>query len=336
FLEDLSVTMSIHDFSRESNPHKSVRVWMQQQFVQPFDLYENPLFDFALLKIDENCFFWFQKYHHLIVDGWGISLINQSIAKIYTQLLDGQTIECVAPSYLEFVNNDRAYIESDRYQRQHHYWLEKYQTLPEPLFSPRYLDQFVDKTPPSERRVLSLARPFYNRLIALAKSCDATTFHLILGSLYVCLTRTSRTEELAVGLPVLNRQNAIFKETVGLFVGVSAVRLTFGTDLSFKTLLQSIGWELKQNYRHQRLPISDLNRDLRLHHVRRKQLFDISLSYENHDYDAYFDSYSTQVKTLLHGYEQTPLMIFVREFHDNDDVDLDFVYNLAYFDATEI
>ncbi|MCP4414852.1 MAG: hypothetical protein GY808_20020, partial [Gammaproteobacteria bacterium] len=116
FLEDLSVTMSIHDFSRESNPHKSVRVWMQQQFVQPFDLYENPLFDFALLKIDENCFFWFQKYHHLIVDGWGISLINQSIEKIYTQLIDGQTIECVAPSYLEFVNNDRAYIESDRYQ----------------------------------------------------------------------------------------------------------------------------------------------------------------------------------------------------------------------------
>ncbi|MCP4413625.1 MAG: AMP-binding protein, partial [Gammaproteobacteria bacterium] len=217
-----------------------------------------------------------------------------------------------------------------------HYWLEKYQTLPEPLFSPRYLDQFVDKTPPSERRVLSLARPFYNRLIALAKSCDATTFHLILGSLYVCLTRTSRTEELAVGLPVLNRQNAIFKETVGLFVGVSAVRLAFGTDLRFKALLQSIGWELKQNYRHQRLPISDLNRDLRLHHVGRKQLFDISLSYENHDYDAYFDSYSTQVKTLLHGYEQTPLMIFVREFHDNDDVDLDFVYNLAYFDATEI
>ncbi|MCP4270490.1 MAG: amino acid adenylation domain-containing protein, partial [Gammaproteobacteria bacterium] len=58
--------------------------------------------------------------------------------------------------------------------------------------------------------------------------------------------------------------------------------------------------------------------------------------YENHDYDANFDSYSTQVKTLLHGYEQSPLMIFVREFHDNDDVDLDFVYNLAYFNATEI
>jgi len=140
-----------------------------------------------------------------------------------------------------------------------------------------------------------------------------------------------------VGLPVLNRPSAAFKNTVGLFVGVSAARFAFGTDLSFKTLLQSIGRELKQNYRHQRFPISELNRELGLlHQVGRKQLFDISVSYEKHDYDASFDSYATQAKTLLHGYEQTPLMIYVREFHDDEDVDIDFVYNLAYFDAAEI
>jgi len=191
FLEDLPVTVPIHDFSGENNPRQSALAFLQQQFVQPFDLYEKPLFHFALLKIDDNCFFYFGKYHHLIIDGWSFSLTAQSIAKIYTQLIQGQKIERVAPSYLQFVNNDRAYIESERYKVHRQYWLAKYQTLPEPLFSPRYLSgREVDQIPPSERRVLSLALPFYNKLIALSKSCHATTFHLILGALYVYFTRT--------------------------------------------------------------------------------------------------------------------------------------------------
>ncbi|MCP5077295.1 MAG: hypothetical protein GY951_04480 [Psychromonas sp.] len=241
-----------------------------------------------------------------------MTVIKQSLAEIYTQLKKKQKVEHVKPSYLVFVNNDRAYIESERYEVHRHYWLEKYQTLPGPLFTPRYLSQFADKIPPSERRVLSLARPFYNSLIALAKSCEVTTFHLILGSLYVYLTRTSQAEELVVGLPVLNRPSATFKDTVGLFVGVSAARLSFGTDVSVKTLLQSIGRELKQNYRHQRWHISELNREIGLHQVGRKQLFDISVSYEKHVYDTSLESYPTQAKALLHGYEVTPLMIYVR------------------------
>ncbi|MCP5008138.1 MAG: hypothetical protein GY941_30005, partial [Planctomycetes bacterium] len=117
FLEDLPVTVRCYDFSVENGLSQSALVWKQQQFVLPFDLYEIPLFHFALLKIDENCFFWFKKYHHLIVDGWSISVINQSLAEIYTQLLKGQKVEHVKPSYLEFVNNDRTYLESVRYQK---------------------------------------------------------------------------------------------------------------------------------------------------------------------------------------------------------------------------
>jgi amino acid adenylation domain-containing protein len=337
FLLDLPVTVPFYDFSGENNPHQAALDWMQEQFEKPFELYENGLFQFALLKIQDNCFFGLGKYHHLTVDGWAISLITRSLAEIYTHISQEQPVLIAArPSYLPFVNNDRAYIDSQRYQTHRQYWLEKYPTLPEPLFSPRLGNQFVEQTPPSTRQVLSLSRSFYNQLIELAQNCQSTTFHLILGALYVYFTRTAQTEELVMGLPVLNRPSATFKDTVGLFVGVSAARFAFGTDLSFKTLLQSLGRELKQNYRYQRFPISELNREVGLHKIGRQQLFDISVSYEKHDYDAQFGPYKTQATTLVHGYEQTPLMIYVREFHDDEDVDIDFVYNLAYFEAAEI
>jgi hypothetical protein len=155
FLENCPVTVPFHDFSGEHDPRQAALTWMQEQFVQPFDLYEKPLCRFALLKIDENCFYGFNNNHHLIIDGWSFSLLTHSLAKIYTHKIQGQQVEPVAPSYLAFVKNDRAYIESSRYEVHRQYWLEKYQTLPESLFAPRYLSgREVDQIP-SERRAFT-------------------------------------------------------------------------------------------------------------------------------------------------------------------------------------
>ncbi|HEW97759.1 MAG: hypothetical protein DRR16_17350, partial [Candidatus Parabeggiatoa sp. nov. 3] len=336
FLEDCPVTVPFHDFSGENDPRQAALVFMEQQVVQPFDLYEKPLCHFALLKIDENCFFCFGKYHHLIVDGWSIALITQSLAEIYTQLIRGQFCDRVAPSYLAFVQNDRAYIESSLYEVHRQYWLEKYQTLPEPLFTPRYLSQFVEQIAPSECQVLWLPRPFYNRLLALAKNTQSTLFHVMLGALYVYFTRTTQREELAIGLPVLNRSNASFKETMGLFIGVSAAWFQFGTQLSFRQLLKAIGKVLKSDYRRQRLPISELNRALGIHKMGRRQLFDLQLNYAKQEHVTEFEAFKTKSTTLTNDHEQTPLSISVWEFHENENVQVDFVYNLAYFDAAEI
>jgi len=337
FLEDCPVTVPFHDFSGENDPHQAALGWMQEQFVQPFDLYEKPLCHFALLKIDENCFYAFNKHHHLIIDGWSIHLLNLSVTQIYTQLIRAQTIERVAPSYLAFVQNDRAYIESSLYEVHRQYWIKKYQTLPEPLFAPRYFGQnWVDQIQPSECQVLWLPRPFYNRLLAFAKKTQSTPFHVMLGALYVYFTRTTQRQELAIGLPVLNRSNAAFKETVGLFIGVSATWFQFGTQLSFRQLLKAIGKTLKSDYRHQRLPISELNRALGIQKKGQKQLFDIQLNYGKHDHDTECGVFKAKSLTLTNEHEQTPLSISVWEFHENENVQVDFVYNLAYLDAADI
>jgi amino acid adenylation domain-containing protein len=341
FLEEIQILVPFNDFSGQHNPKQSAWEWMEDQFVKPFELNggnsdHTPLFRFALLKVSENHFNFFFVYHHLIIDGWGISLINGNLGEIYSALKSGNPSNFEAPSYSHFIEYDQLYYKSSRYDRDLQYWMEKYKTTPEPLLRPLYSSKFVEGTPPSDWLVESFPRSFYNRMISLAESCNVSTFHLILGALYVCITRTWQNEELAVGLPILNRPKATFKNTVGVFVSFSAVLFDFGTRLSFKELLLEIGKELGQTYRRQRLPISDLNRKLGLTQNGRKQLFDVGLSYEKHDNNIFFGPYSGRVKPLEHGYEQTPLMIHVREFHHEEDVEIDFVFNLAYFDSDEI
>jgi non-ribosomal peptide synthetase component F len=68
----------------------------------------------------------------------------------------------------------------------------------------------------------------------------------------------------------------------------------------------------------------------------RARLSDVGLSYESHDYDAIFAEIPPHITPLLHAWEQMPLQLFVRDFHAEQDVRVDFVYNQAYFIADEI
>jgi len=324
FADTLSIKVPMHDFSNQENPHEAAIEWMQARFREPFELTEQPLFRYDLVKLREDCYYWLLQYHHLIVDGYAVALLNRSLAAIYTQLATGQVPNLESSSYTTFIDYDRAYVASETFEKQRQYWLTKYPTPPEPLFRPRALSPYPDKVMGSSCEVFYLPRDFYNRLKTLAKQHHATLFHLLLGALYVYFTRTAQRDDLAIGLPVLNRANAQFKHTAGLFTGVSPTWFQFGQELSFAELLQQINQTLKANYRHQRFPVSEINRAVSLG-AARSQLFEINLSYENHDNDASFAGIEGQLIPVLHHYEQTPLIIFVRDFHLHQDIEFDFV-----------
>jgi len=333
YAASLAVNVPLHDFSGQGKAQAFA--WMQQRFVEKFELNGQPLFRYDLVKVSETEYYWLMQYHHLIVDGFGIALLNRSLAEIYTHLAKGETPDLDSPSYTDFIHNDRAYVESDVFAKQRQYWLAKYPTAPEPLLTPRYRAHFPGRLAASGCEALYLPRAFYQQLGELAKRHQASTFHVLLGALYVYFTRTSGRDEFAIGLPVLNRANASFKQTAGLFTGVSPTLFDFGQGLSFGELLQEINKTLKANYRHQRFPVSEVNRAVSSG-SERSVLFDVSLSYENHDYDAEFSGIGSHTTPLLHGFEQTPLMIFVRDFHAQSEVEFDFVYSLGFFDAAEV
>ena len=337
FPENTHVSVEMPDFSEQDDPHQQAIQWMENELVTPFQLYGQHLFKFALIKASKDCYYGFCKYHHLIIDGWGISLVFQRIAQQYDALAagagdasDGQA----RYSYVDFVQADQKYLESNSYQQHEQYWQTKYRELPDPLIAPRMK---VNGTPiPSRRQTLTLNWDFYSQLIAFAKDNKATTFHLMIGVLYCYFMRTGETEEFVIGLPVLNRNSAAFKRTVGLFTGVTPARFSFGTTLNFLELMQAISQTLRKDYRHQRFPLGEINKQTGLLKQGREQLFDISLSYQKHDYLNTFAGNTAKVFTLPNGFEQSALAIAIEEYQENQDVRVTFDYNLAMFDDADI
>jgi len=336
FAEHIPITLEIRDFSAQGDAHEAALAWMKQEFVTPFQLYDRFLFQFALCKVSDNCYYWLKKYHHLIVDGWAISLIVQRVAAAYNASATGQAGEPKHYAYQDFIRNGQAYLESEKFVKDRNYWQEKYRDLPQPLLVPRHAARFDGQPTPAQRSTLCLKRSFYNRLDEFASRHKVSRFHVILGALYCYFVRTRHRDDFAIGLPILNHTSAAFKQTVGSFMGISPAWFRFGRELSFSELMANIRKELQQNYRHQRFPIGELNRHIGLR--RNRQPFELTLSYAKHDYDVHLGGTPIQAVFFPNGcYPQAhALFVFIEEFHQHEDVNIYFDYNLDFFDPDEI
>ncbi len=336
FPERAPFTLDFRDFSGDEHPEKKTTAWMERRFVQPFELYGKPLFEWALVKISETDYRWLIKYHHLIVDGWAISLVAQRAAEAYNLILSGEPGNGRRPSYMDFIEDDAAYLSSEKCAKHGRYWLDKFSDPPAPLISRRPAAEAREGAAHSRIAHLWLDRAFYNHLGAFARENRVSTFHVLLGALYCYFLRTTGVPELVIGLPILNRGSKAFKQTVGLFTSVSPARFRFGVDLSIASLIKLIGKALRRDYRNQRFPLGEIHKQHRIREQGRERLFDLSLSYMKNDYSNRFNGSPMETVSVHNGFERNALSMYVQEFRENGDVLVDFSYNLDAFTRGEI
>ena len=336
FAPQMPVQVPLHDFSLQPDPLGAAQAFMQQQMEQPYALDGGPLFRFFLVRLDATHHLLGTQAHHLVLDGWGFGQMLQSLGSLYSALAQGRQPDLSAASYVEFIGDDVRYRDSARYARDRAYWLDKYQSIPEPLLIPRYRDRHVKGSAPSNTLVLPFPTALHERMKHWAKTRQASAFHVLLAAMHVYFTRTAQRDEWVVGVPILNRSNAWFRSTLGLFTQVSAVRLALHRDLSFGQLVRAVRDELKHDFRHQRFPLSEMNRALGLLRDGRAQLFDVSVSYEQDDHDYRYGEARAHAVKVSNGHESMPLSIHLRTNSYNDKVWIHYVYNEAYFERSEV
>ena len=331
FVPAMAVEVGQYDFSALPDPQVATQALMQAQMARPYAMSGEPLFRFFLVKLDDDHYRLGTQAHHLILDGWGFGQMLQSLARLYSDLEQGRQPEPLAPSYIDFIDTDQRYLQSARYARDRAYWLDKYQVLPAPLLTPRHNAQA-----PSNTLVQAFPVALLNRMEQVANRYQASAFHVLLAAMYVYFTRTSQRDEWVVGVPILNRSNARFRSTVGLFTQVSAVRFQFSEQLPFSALVRGIRDQLKQDFRHQRFPLSEMNRELGLRRTDRGQLFDLSVSFEQDDHDLRYGQVQARAVKVSNHHEPLPIAIHLRSNRYQDTACLHCVYNEAYFQHDDV
>ena len=330
FQKKLNYHLPFLDMSHFNQPEHFAISWMKQAFNKVFQLNLPPFFEFALIKISNEKYFWFIKMHHLIADGWSISFCTQSVANAYCNLSQGHQLNKNAFLYQDFIDDDQVFINSDQYQQNISYWKSVFKTFPKRLVEHKN----QKNTLRTELYTFSIDHSFYHQITDVAKSMGQTTFRFFVAALYIYFLRVTGNEELVIGVPILNRQSHNFKQTMGLFVGVIPARFSFGLDLTLHSLITSIQKVFRVHFNHHRLPISAIKRSIG--HYQQKPLFDIELSFEKHNYAVDFNGSKGRAHTLLSDYHAQPLTVFVREFHENADVSIDICYQTSFFNCQDM
>jgi hypothetical protein len=61
-------SMPVIDVSAEPDARAAAESWMRADLARPVNPTEGPLFGFALFKVSASRFFWYARYHHIVMD----------------------------------------------------------------------------------------------------------------------------------------------------------------------------------------------------------------------------------------------------------------------------
>jgi uncharacterized protein YbdZ (MbtH family) len=93
-----------------------------------------PLAFHQLIQVGENHWYWYQRYHHLVVDGFSFPAITRQIAAIYAAWKKGEpTPESPFTPFAEVVDEYQRYRDSEAYRRDGAFWAGQRKELPSPV-----------------------------------------------------------------------------------------------------------------------------------------------------------------------------------------------------------
>ncbi|CAM2006241.1 non-ribosomal peptide synthetase/type I polyketide synthase [Acanthopleuribacter pedis] len=313
------------DVADAEDPDAAARAWLEAEFAKPFALLEGPLFRFALVRLAPDRRGWLLAFHHVIADAATVSLVAEQTAAVYNA---GDTAASPAVNFGEAVVRDLSYRNSAAFTKDQSYWRNQFRGVPKLLFhqAPRFArDQRIKTT----HRVWTPLET--DRLKGLAESTGTSMYQSFLGLVATHFFLAEGRDELALGLPVANRSGRL-RRVPGLFAGVIPLWLRGDRNHSFRALVQQIAADLRRHYRHTRLPLDQIQREV----GGMRDLYDLEVGFQYQNFDVAFGGGCAKIHPLNTGQGRAALAINLQEHHQGQPVTVEISYKPTLFSEQDI
>ncbi|WP_313077148.1 non-ribosomal peptide synthetase, partial [Lacrimispora sp.] len=203
-----------------------------------FDLEEDTLIRMKAVKVSEQDYRLIVTNHHIIADGWCLSILYGDLFRYYQILKEGKRIpEESGGSYEQFI---RLIQEKDN-EKSHAYWaglLENYENQAGIL--PEGIAEEVDEE--CIRIDSSLTEADTKKAEQLCRDCGVTINTLVEAAWGMLLQRYNRSDDVVFGKIVSGRNAAIegIETMMGLFINLIPVRVQAGPGDTFEMLLHRL------------------------------------------------------------------------------------------------
>ncbi|MFD2671575.1 amino acid adenylation domain-containing protein [Marinicrinis sediminis] len=249
-----------------------------QAFVQPFDLQKAPLFKVRLLRLSDVSHVLLIDMHHLISDGYSMSMIFKELLRLY----QGEELPPLSIQYKDFAAWQHTYLTNSQLVESEHYWLSQF-VEPAPLLNlPVDMERKQQASKQGGRVSLRLDEGLTARLHQFAQETETTLFMVLFAAYGVLLHRYSGQQDLVVGTPVSGRTHPETEDMLGVFIHTLALRCRPAGELAFNDFLKQVQTVVLQAFEHQEYPFELLVEKLNVKRdLSRNPLFDTMFILQN-------------------------------------------------------
>lgn len=324
---------SIIDLRTAQDPHRAATERMQADLAQDLRVDGgNPLVCHQLLRVGDDRWYWYQRYHHLLVDGFSFPAITRQIAAIYRAWQHGEaTPESPFTPFAEVVDEYQRYAGSEAWQRDKAFWQAQRQALPAP--ASLSAAPLGGRAAGSDiwRMKLEMNADAFRRLAGHAPQCQPADLALALTTLW--LGRLCNRMDYAAGFIFMRRMGSAALTSTGPVLNVLPLAVHIDAQETLADLAMRLAAQLKKMRRHQRYDAEQIVRDSGKA-AGDEPLFGPVLNVKVFDYQLDIDGVQALTHTLATGpVNDLELALFPDE---TGGLSLEILANKARYDEAEL
>ncbi|MRE39293.1 enterobactin non-ribosomal peptide synthetase EntF [Klebsiella quasipneumoniae] len=323
----------IVDLRTAPDPHRAATERMQADLAQDLRVDGgNPLVCHQLLRVGDDRWYWYQRYHHLLVDGFSFPAITRQIAAIYRAWQRGEaTPESPFTPFAEVVDEYQRYAGSEAWQRDKAFWQAQRQALPAP--ASLSAAPLGGRAAGSDiwRMKLEMNADAFRRLAGQAPQCQPADLALALTTLW--LGRLCNRMDYAAGFIFMRRMGSAALTSTGPVLNVLPLAVHIDAQETLADLAMRLAAQLKKMRRHQRYDAEQIVRDSGKA-AGDEPLFGPVLNVKVFDYQLDIDGVEAVTHTLATGpVNDLELALFPDE---TGGLSLEILANKARYDEAEL
>ncbi|MGI2903869.1 non-ribosomal peptide synthetase [Tolypothrix sp. VBCCA 56010] len=287
-----------------SEQQERLQAFKQSELEQQVPLNQAPLMRWRLIQLQADTYELIWSHHHLVTDGWSMSIILQEVLAFYQA----------------FDKNENISLPPVRPYRDYIAWLDKHDFEQAKTFWQKTLDGFTNPTPlivdRSATNRISLEKSAYEQqylsaktttaLQSLAKQNFFTLNTIVQGAWALLLSRYSGESDIVFGVTVSGRPPTLsgVESMVGLFINTVPIRIQVPKDIEVLPWLKQLFSQQMERDLYSYSPLVEIQANSQVSEG--MPLFESLLVFENYPLDeSSKHQFGSLEITNITGVEQT-------------------------------
>ncbi|MBU3090545.1 amino acid adenylation domain-containing protein [Clostridium sp. CF011] len=324
--ENTQINFKFEDISTDNTFDEKNRIvdeYCIKDKKEGFNLQVGPLIRMKLFKLDEISYRLILSDHHILMDGWSMSIVFKEIFENYESIINGNILN---EKHLNQYNKYIDWVLDQDEDAAMNFWKDKIQTC-DTSSNLKGSDKKYSTYKQKKHRI-KLSKEISSMLIKTAEDCGVTLNSAMQSVWALVLMSYCNTNDVVFGTVVSGRSSAIdgIEDMIGLFINTLPVRVNVNENIKFEEVVKNVQSDFIDMEEFSYYPLASIQAlsilgDNLLSHI---------FVFENHPMKQVMDSMGENnllpVIKDIDAFEQTnyDLNIIIVP---SDEIIIDFVYN---------